>query len=1341
MKKLVLVCFVVVGFVLVGCHKEKPTIIIQDADKDITINVGEEKQVTATVHEKYTVEWSSEDPHIATVSDGLIKGLNVGTTTIVAKIKDEDVSEMIKVTVKYCDPKGITITGDDVVRIGEEILLEASINPVGALQIVTWESSDEMIATVTDGVVTGISYGEVTITAYAKDDHNIKDTKTIKVILPNPQKLVITGPSELMIGEDTIYTVTQTPANASNDVVWSVSDNEIAQINHEGKFIALKPGIVTIICKAKELNSVQAMQVVHIYDYPTAVKFNPDNYAVKIQEKVKVYVDVLPLTAKQDIDWEISDHTIATIDSNGFVTGVSAGKVTLTAYVKDNHNIKESIEITVTLQDPIALVINGTNILIVGEETTYTITPYPSNANPSVRWSSSDNEILEIDETGKVVAHKEGYVTITAIGVKNVNATKQIRVKLQDPETIKIIGPDHVNVGEEVTYQFEITPEDASRNIHWEVRNKTIAQIDENGVLKAIKSGEVELVAFYLENNAVKDTLIITVYDEPEKITFYGPDVFVEGGTGIVTGKVSGKNSLTTDQSQLEFSVDDSSILTIDQTGKVKALKTGTAIITIVSTINPEVKVEKEVSVVKNYEVSDLSEVIVDSNYQALESFISPLDEKTHIIGYDAFSNIADACEKVENGAIIRVQKGTYIEDVIIDKDDITIIADGEVINTGIITINKNVKGLTIDGLSFKGKGSIVGSNEGGIENFTFRNNHIYNVISSNFAFLSFYVASDEVFNNNFLIYNNIFEVANHTTFGNGYIRGGNIKNLQIVGNYFKGVSGEYTDAIRLGGTGEDLEGTDGGCGVGDKLIIKNNHFIDIGQRAIYIRLYTANKIAIENNIFDNIGDATYGGPIQIQGANATSCELKVWYNTFQNINAKFVVRLNNQNVNNSWEAKVNYNQFENINDDAKFIEGYNQDILIKAENNYYHDLYSASNFINVIDFALACATKDDYEKRVNASLSDSKYGEKVYTEDFENHAIIYENNTIATFNNLKWLIKDVCLNPDHDDKNGITETDNQKMLRLNGKNHAYLELEDFYDGIIYLSFSAKYYNFNHANAILKISKMVDYEWIEIETITLTNLYETYYVNINEIGKVKIKIEAMNNSVNLDNLAFHQFIDVTEKKEKYNTLKANIIAFLGDKNPEYPGAVGTDLDTYLANYGNSGYTITHGNQVLFIGYKAFIELRAMEEGESELPWEELQPYSDGNQHLNYGVNLTGEVNVQSSVPGSGVMYHNGNDSPVIIYSKTIYGYQGTAWGFTYCYGVILVNQEGLIKKNFTGEDLEKGIWITLESGDYLISNYQADSNALGGIGFCSLTDFAEGKTISISFNENLVYKG
>ncbi len=100
-----------------------------------------------------------------------VTGLHNGTAytfTVVAhnELTGSPASAPSAAVTPFWLPKAVVITGAAQVTIGQQTTLVASIDPAQADQAVTWQSSNPAVATVSaGGVVTGVAYGQVVITA------------------------------------------------------------------------------------------------------------------------------------------------------------------------------------------------------------------------------------------------------------------------------------------------------------------------------------------------------------------------------------------------------------------------------------------------------------------------------------------------------------------------------------------------------------------------------------------------------------------------------------------------------------------------------------------------------------------------------------------------------------------------------------------------------------------------------------------------------------------------------------------------------------------------------------------------------------------------------------------------------------------------------------------------------------------------------------------------------------------------------------------------------------------------------------------------------------------------
>ncbi len=133
------------------------------------------------------VSWETSNSSIATVTNGVVTGVSVGVTTITVKSIDGNKTDTCSVTVSPVSVpvSSIALNNSSIItNIGGNVTLTAIITPTGATnQNVTWSSSNNSIATVTGGVVTGVAEGTAIITVTSLADSSKTANCTVSVRL------------------------------------------------------------------------------------------------------------------------------------------------------------------------------------------------------------------------------------------------------------------------------------------------------------------------------------------------------------------------------------------------------------------------------------------------------------------------------------------------------------------------------------------------------------------------------------------------------------------------------------------------------------------------------------------------------------------------------------------------------------------------------------------------------------------------------------------------------------------------------------------------------------------------------------------------------------------------------------------------------------------------------------------------------------------------------------------------------------------------------------------------------------------------------------------------------
>lgn len=235
--------------------------------KVATVNVGKTVTVKATVTpanaDNKTLVWTSSNTKIATVSNGVVKGVKAGRVIITAKTTDgSNISATCTVTVKQPVTR-ISLSKKATMYTGKKLTLKAKVNPANASnKALTWKSSNTKIAKVaSNGVVTGVKAGTVKITATAKDGSRKSATCTVTV-RQSVSKITLSKTNVVLPKKGSSYNVrvTVAPKNAYNkNVAVKSANTKVVKVSastvKSGKTVkitAVKKGKTKVAFTAKD---------------------------------------------------------------------------------------------------------------------------------------------------------------------------------------------------------------------------------------------------------------------------------------------------------------------------------------------------------------------------------------------------------------------------------------------------------------------------------------------------------------------------------------------------------------------------------------------------------------------------------------------------------------------------------------------------------------------------------------------------------------------------------------------------------------------------------------------------------------------------------------------------------------------------------------------------------------------------------------------------------------------------------------------------------------------------------------------------------------------------------
>ena len=356
--------------------------------------------------------------------------------------------------INVVEPTGVSLSKTSVtVREAESTTITATVTPSDATnKVVSWSSSNDSVATVSGGKITGVSTGTATITAKTYNGKSATCTVTVQT---NPDIVKPSGitvsPTSLTItaGETGDLTATVLPSNATNKTVtWTSSDTSVATVNSSGVVTAVAQGTATITASTFNGKTATAEITVEGKQFQTVdhgFYFEKpsgwgSNINVYIYDKnASTEVSAWPGNKMTDCgdgmysyEYQTSSSGVRIIFNDGGNQSPGSGQEGFTYTDQGVYNTSgmQYVYEKPVVVDVTSVTLSKTSLsLTKGGAATLTATVAPSNAtNKTITWKSSNTSVATVTSAGKVTAVAKGSATITAKSNNGKTATCSVTV-------------------------------------------------------------------------------------------------------------------------------------------------------------------------------------------------------------------------------------------------------------------------------------------------------------------------------------------------------------------------------------------------------------------------------------------------------------------------------------------------------------------------------------------------------------------------------------------------------------------------------------------------------------------------------------------------------------------------------------------------------------------------------------------------------------------------------------------------------------------------------------------------------------------------------------------------
>lgn len=442
------------------------------------------------------IEFTSLNEDVVKIENNklVVKGGGTARVQMTARTGDVPIIEYINISISRAVD---SINISDVDSNSPSVKLDYQILPSDHTSTISFETSSSLATVTADGLVNFVGQGSVKV----KISTSCGKEKTIIVTYTKPDASLINitnNNQQIIVNYLDDFGLLFDLSLDMGSVTYSGYSDSILEYNADSQeFTAIMGGQTSIIANS---NGKEITIVVNVIRNAESLSLTTSDVtissasALTAKDKIQFAWQVLPSdTTNKNVSFSVDYSTIATISETGLLEFKQAGTVTLTASTVNGIKQTVTIRSTFGLPEWFELADSSTVLTDVGESFKIEIINsfVPSDVikeNLTITYTTHDESIATVDNTGKVVAVDRGTTTIN---VQIGNVVKYFNVEVQvKPKQIKTYYNGNVItsgsiIGSSIKLENSILPANANnQNIYWQiVEGASLATISQTGLI------------------------------------------------------------------------------------------------------------------------------------------------------------------------------------------------------------------------------------------------------------------------------------------------------------------------------------------------------------------------------------------------------------------------------------------------------------------------------------------------------------------------------------------------------------------------------------------------------------------------------------------------------------------------------------------------------------------------------------------------------------------------------------------------------------------------------------------------------------------------------------------
>ena len=307
------------------------------------------------------------------------------------------------------------------------------------------------------------------------------------------------GVLKMSVGDQYVVKCTLSSDDMDQRVKFVSSDDRIAAINNDGTVYALSSGECTVTASASGGAEAQ-MQVIVAGVPMTDLRLNVDELHMGKGQFSGLKVSYNKDASDTRLQWISADESIVRVSPSGRLMGMGGGQTYVS--VLTPGGLSASAKVFVEVESTAAHISPNGLTVGVGANVPLKVSYLPLDSTDSVRrWHSSNPNVLRVDEDGVLHALSIGTAYVSVLTEDGLTEGMEVVVEaapkdLQlDPARATIERGDVLSMQVMFLEEDGTVDESISHLVIWKSSDPSVASVDQNGVVTALKSGSTKITA------------------------------------------------------------------------------------------------------------------------------------------------------------------------------------------------------------------------------------------------------------------------------------------------------------------------------------------------------------------------------------------------------------------------------------------------------------------------------------------------------------------------------------------------------------------------------------------------------------------------------------------------------------------------------------------------------------------------------------------------------------------------------------------------------------------------------------------------------------------------------